>query len=131
MGRNKKANKIDWGRPLKEIAAGHGIEPVDEMFKELNTRMEVTGMEVKDFEHLLDDYELFADGDKRFLRPKLKHRLNIIFELAQYFHPKLRSTETKGQVDYNFNVTIRQFDSAPAEPKRIDVVDVTPKLIEG
>jgi hypothetical protein len=127
VGRPKKANTIKWEQSVKELLAAHDLNPLDELLKIATERIELKDGDEQFITDLMDDYELVISEGKKFLRPKLKYRIDIFSEVAQYFQPKLRSTETKGQVDYNFNLTIKQFGED--SPKRVDVVDVTPKLI--
>lgn len=129
MGRPKKAITLKQEQSLKEILAYHGVDAVDEVLKIATEQIEIRpDDDPKWFMDLLSkgNYELVVIGGKKFIRPSVKIRTDIFLDLAQYSHAKLRSVETKGSVDYNFNVTIKQFDT---EPKRIDVVDVTPKQI--
>ena len=128
MGRPRKNNKIVWEQSVKELLATHDINPLDELIKIAKELIEVRPDDDPSWiEPLLDDYELVRMEDKRYLRPKLKHRINVFSELAQYTAPKLRSTETKGAIDYNFHLTIKEFPAE--ETKRVDVMDVPAKLI--
>lgn len=71
----------------------------------------------------MDDWEVVRDhlDGKRYMRPRLKHLIYINSELAQYLYPKLRATETKGQMDYNFNITIKKFEDTPIPARVTDV----------
>ena len=125
MGRPKKNNKFPWEQSVKEIFASRDFDAVDEMLKVYYEKIEVHPGD--DLEPYMESREVVREGGKIYLRPKLKLRLEILFEAAQYQRPKLRSTETKGTIDYNFNLTIKEFPAE--EPKRVDVVDVTPRQL--
>lgn len=126
MGRKKSPAKEAWQRTVSEVWAKHDFNAVDEMIKELRAQVHLKE-EDKDFlEGALEDREVVRnEGGTLILQLKVKHRINLLSELAQYQHPKLRSMETKGQVDMNFNITIRNFE----EPKAM-VTDVPHKQLK-
>jgi hypothetical protein len=128
MGRKKAPQKAVFEQSVKELLARHDVNPIEELIKIAQELIELREGDEQYIDALMDDYELIPKDGKRYLRPKLKHRINVHSELAQYCAPKLRSTETKGQIDYNFNISIKRFEDVP-ETKQIEVVDVTPKQL--
>lgn len=108
---------------VRDIVHSHKYDPLSNLIK---LRQFYTPYQDGDEKLVnMDDYEVVRDtlDGKRYLRPRLKHLIAIDSELAQYLFPKLRATETKGQMDYNFNITIKKFEEAPI-PARVTDVEV-------
>jgi len=125
--KKKPSAKFVWEQSIKELLAKYDINPLEEAIKMAAEEIPLKEGDEQFIEALMDDYEVVVkDGGERVLRPKFKHRKDIWLELAQYIAPKLRSTETKGQVDYNFNITIKRFEDAPEHNR---VINVTPKQL--
>lgn len=111
MGRKKSPAKEAWQRTVSEVWAKHDFNAVEEMIKVLYEKVHLKEEDKEFVGDMLEDREVVRTEDgSLILQLKVKHRINLLCELAQYQAPKLRSMETKGQVDMNFNITIRNFE---------------------
>lgn len=107
-----------WEQSVKELLAKHDLNPLEELIK-LTRPIALKDGDEEFIGGMMDDYQMTRNEQgERFLVPKLKHLKDIWSELAQYCSPKLRATETKGQIDYNFHISFKRFDD---DPKLINV----------
>ena len=123
MPRKKSSDKAITMASVRDIMHSNHFEPLGNLIKLAQFYTEYRDGDEKLLN--MEDYEVVRDtlDGKRYLRPRIKHLIAINSELAQYQYPKLRATETKGQMDYNFNITIKKFEDAPI-PARVTDVEV-------
>lgn len=110
-----------WEQSIKELLAKYDLNPIEELLKMAREEIELKPGDEEFIAGLLEDHEVIRRDGKEYLRPKLKHRKDLWMELAQYVAPKLRSSEVKGQIDYNFNITIKKFEDMPETHRIVDV----------
>lgn len=126
-----KRKKVDMSveRSIRELILKHGVDPAEEMLKMAFERTAVPpDIAPELLASLLRSWDMVTepDGARWFVAPAAR-RMDIWKELAQYVYPKLRSTETKSQVDFNFNVTIKSFTlAAPGVVVALPARNVTP-----
>lgn len=125
MGQKKLPRKANCEQSVKDVFSRHDFNALDEMIKLLTEKVYLKPGDEEFIDSMLEDREVVRlETGEQVMQLKVKHKINLLCEIAQYQAPKLRSTETKGQIDYNFNITIKQFKDVPEAPR---IVDVTPK----
>jgi hypothetical protein len=114
-----------------EVCQRYKLNPIEELVKEYLFRVripdgadsEVVAKELKKYDVEWDD-----NGNPVALRRKADQRLAILNSLAEYVAPKLRSSETKEEKDYNITISIKTFDGKD-QPKVIDLATSLPRSI--
>ncbi len=99
---------------LDELIKKHACEPADELLRMVMERTEIVDGEGRPI--------LGADGRPMMrwvLSPEL--RTNILLKLMEFRMPKLRSTETQGQLDVNMRVVVVRFGEVSKQEEAIDV----------
>jgi hypothetical protein len=132
MPRRKEAPRQATEYTVRELLLKHDIDPLEEMMKmyqhELPWPVDGDGnVLVDELKALLPYWEpAVNEKGKKILRLKTDKRIELLKELAQYAHPKLRGAEVRGNVDYNITVNIKSFEPTKvitSEPVRQAIAD--------
>lgn len=116
---------------VRELCIKYGIDPFEEMVKMYRETFPVpTDMTPEQLVVMLERYDLIeVDGKKRLQHP-VRERTDLMRECAKYVYAQKRATETREEKDFKVTVVIQTFGQE--QPKRVDIVDVTPpQLTDG
>lgn len=124
MGRRKQLAIGDPNVSIRELVIKHGLDPVDELLKMVKETLpwpddEFLKKNPSWLAALYDKgYEPFLIDGVRRLRMGQGRKADILCKLAPFMYPTLKSSESREQKDYNFNITI---NDRRGSTKAIDV----------
>lgn len=116
---------------VRELCIRYGIDPFEEMVKMYRETIPIPeGVDPEVLKPMMERYDIITmpDGKKRLQHP-VRERTDLMKECAKYVYAQKRATETREEKDFKLTVLIQTFGKE--EPKRVEVVDVTPQLTQG